>query len=47
MKIVKSGPRLLDGVEDFQKIEILVGSQAWAQASFLGQEWDIAFDTRH
>ena len=46
MKIVKSGSRPLDDVEDFQKIKMLVGSQAWAQASSVGQERDVAVDAR-
>ena len=47
MKIVKSGSRPLDDVEDFQKIKMLVGSQAWLQASSAGQERDVAVDARH
>ena len=47
MKIVKSGSRPLDDVEDFQKIKRLVGSQAWLQASSVGQERDVAVDARH
>ena len=47
MKIVKSGSRPLDDVEDFQKIKMLVGSQAWLQASSVGQERDVAVDARH
>ena len=46
MKIVKSGSRPLDDVEDFQKIKMLVGSQAWAQASSIGQARDLAVDAR-
>jgi phosphomannomutase len=47
MKIVKSGSRPLDDVEDFQKIKMLVGSQARAQASSVGQKRDVAVDARH
>ena len=47
MKIVKSGSRPLDDVEDFQKIKRLVGSQAWLQASSAGQKRDVAVDARH
>jgi phosphomannomutase len=46
MKIVKSGSRPLDDVEDFQKIKMLVGAQAWLQASSAGQERDVAVDAR-
>jgi phosphomannomutase len=46
MKIVKSESRPLDDVEDFQKIKMLVGAQAWAQASSLGQDRDVAVDAR-
>jgi len=46
MKIVKSGSRPLDDVEDFQKIKMLVGSQAWEQASSIGQARDLAVDAR-
>jgi phosphomannomutase len=46
MKIVKSRSRPLDDAEDFQKIKMLVGSQAWAQASSLGQDRDVAVDAR-
>ncbi|MDB4073605.1 phosphomannomutase [Ascidiaceihabitans sp.] len=46
IKIVKSGSRPLDDVEDFQKIKMLVGSQAWAQASSVGQERDVTVDAR-
>ena len=47
MKIVKSGSRPLDDVEDFQKIKMLVGSQAWLQASSAGQKRDVVVDARH
>ena len=46
IKIVKSGSRPLDDVEDFQKIKMLVGSQAWEQASSIGQARDLAVDAR-
>ena len=47
MKIVKSGSRPLDDVEDFQKIKMRVGSQAWLQASSAGQKRDVVVDARH
>ncbi|MDB4210944.1 phosphomannomutase [Ascidiaceihabitans sp.] len=46
MKIVKSGSRPLDDVEDFQQVKMLVGLKAWVQASSIGQARDVAVDAR-
>ena len=46
MKIVKSGSRPLDDVDDFQAIRALAGSQAWTEALREGALRDVAAEAR-
>ena len=46
MKIVKSGSRPLDDMDDFQKIKALAESQAWVQPASLGTSQTISEEAR-
>ena len=46
MKIVKSGSRPLDDVDDFQVIKAIAGSSEWADVSVIGKEFDRSVEAR-
>ena len=46
LKIIKSGSRPLDGVDDFHVIKALASSQEWASFAVIGTEFDRSIEAR-